>query len=159
MKSQDILNFETIISQKLAYKKRVEGKAFQTAAQIVVTSDYPQGYILKSSYNMLDINGLKVKAVHHKVSENDFDLSKVVLTPKYPQEWKIDKAKLKDLEYLKQYMSEAEGSWIKDLIEQQKSDKVQASVSELVEDQDEIELEHDELDQDYDYDEHVSQIS
>ena len=157
MKSEDFLNFDVFIKDKIAYKKRVEDKAFLTAAQIVLTSEYPLGYILKSAYNIPDSSGLKVRAAHPKLSESNFDLSQVVLPPKYPQERKLDAAKLKDLEYLTQYMCEAEGLWIKNLVERQKSETVQALVYESVDEEDEIELEQD--DNDYEYDDHVRRIS
>ena len=98
-----------------------------------------------------------MRAAHPKLSESNFDLSQVVLPPKYPQERKLDAAKLKDLEYLTQYMCEAEGLWIKNLVERQKSETVQALVYESVDEEDEIELEQD--DNDYEYDDHVRRIS
>ena len=106
---------------------------------------------------MIDSDGLRVKAIHPKFPEASFDLSKIALPLKYPQGQKLNATKLRDLQYLTQYMSQAEGHWIKELIEQQRSVTVQASVSEVVEGQEEIEYEED--DHDYDYDDHVRRIS
>ena len=94
MTYQDFFDFETVINMKLAFKKKVEDKAFLKASQIIVTKDYPEGYILKSAFNMQDSDGQKVIAVHPKASKFEFDLGKVSLPIMYPHERKINSIKL-----------------------------------------------------------------
>ena len=120
MEREDFLDIEIMLKSQIATRRPVLAKAFQTAAQIIVTSDYPQGYILKDKYDLDDKDGKKVSVVHHTNKNKKFDLGQVDLPHKYPQERILDNLKVKDLQNLMMFMGEA-GGWIKDLVDRQKA--------------------------------------
>ena len=66
---------------------RVEGKAFQQASVIVMRAKYPNGYILKESFEVLDVAG---KFINVKLpgAKGDLNLGKDALKSKYPTQIK-----------------------------------------------------------------------
>ena len=118
MEREDFLDIEIMMKSKIATRRPVTEKAFQTAAQIIVTSDYPQCYILKDKYDLDDKDGRKVNVVHHTNKNKKFDLGQLDLPPKYHQERILDNLKVKDLQNLMSYMGEA-GGWVQDLVDRQ----------------------------------------
>ena len=120
MEREDFMDIEIMKRNKIATRRPVLAKAFQTAAQIILTSEYPDGYILQDKYHLEDKDGQYVSVVHHTDKNNEFDLSHVDLPQKYPQERKLDPLKIKDLQSLMNYMGDHSG-WIQDLVDRQNS--------------------------------------
>ena len=81
--------------------------------------NYLPSYILQERFNMNDDKGKKILVTIPKTNEKVFDLSKVILQPKYLQDIKLDKSKLKDLVELAKYIRDGEDKWIHDLKKRQ----------------------------------------
>ena len=61
MKGEEFMDIDIFSikgKDRVILRRAVKDKAFQTAAQIIVTHEYPQGYILKSDYNIPDTEGM-----------------------------------------------------------------------------------------------------
>ena len=123
MKRENFLNIEVFLSKensanRLAYIRPTTGKIFQKATQIVMSKNYMQGYILKDSFDASDDEGTKISVIPPHTEEADFDLSEVVLMPKYSHDRRLDKKKLKDLRHLTKYMPDHK-EWVLRLINTQ----------------------------------------
>ena len=91
----DIGIFSIKGKDRVILRRAVNDKAFQTAAQIIVTHEYPQGYILKRDYNIPDTEGKYCCVVPPKTKKELFTLSKVSLEQKYKQERQLNPKKTK----------------------------------------------------------------
>ena len=102
---KDILNINVLTRRNLETRLaliRTPGKAFQKASVIVMRANYPNGYILKEFFNVLD-NDLKyAKWIDIKLpgATEDLNLGKVHLQTKYPTT-----------------LGQDLGQWINDLLE------------------------------------------
>lgn len=118
MKREDFLNIEIFTKNKqknrLAYIRPTKDKVFQLASQVVMKKSFSQGYILKKSFLETDEEGKEVKVHPPHTKEEDFDLSHVVLKPKYSKERRLDPLKIKDLKFLRNGLEDA-GTWIDEL--------------------------------------------
>ena len=114
----DIDIFSVKGKDRVILRRAVKDKAFQTAAQIIVTHEYPQGYILKSDYNIPDAEGEYCYVVPPKTKKELFNLSNVSLEPKYKQDRQLNSNKLKDLQSMKVFLAD-QGEWITDLLKRQ----------------------------------------
>ena len=123
MEREDFLDIEIMMKSKIATRRPVTEKAFQTAAQIIVTSDYPQCYILKDKYDLDDKDGKNVSVVHYTNKNKKFDLGQVDLPHKYHQERILDNLKVKDLQNLIMFVGEA-GGLVQDLVDRQKASDI-----------------------------------
>ena len=114
--------------------------AFQRARQLIVTSNYVVGYLVKLHYNLEDTNtnhfkvalslgGTKGKGRGKGRSRGasarsllDFDLCNVAIAQKYPGDAiLINENKLKDLEHLLPYLDPEGHEWVSKVLEVQKS--------------------------------------
>ena len=114
----DIDIFSVKGKDRVILRRAVKDKAFQTAAQIIVTHEYPQGYILKSDYNIPDTEGEYCCVVPPKTKKELFTLSNVSLEPKYKQDRQLNPNKLKDLQSMKIFLADR-GEWITVLLRHQ----------------------------------------
>ena len=94
-----------------------EGKAFQQASVIVMRANFPKGYILKESFEVLDVAG---KCINVKLpgAEGDLNLGKVALKPKYPTQMVMKARKLDGFKKNRLALGHA-GDWIDALVEMQ----------------------------------------
>ena len=118
MKGEEFMDIDIFSikgKDRVILRRAVKDKAFQTAAQIIVTHEYPQGYILKSDYNIPDTEGKYCCVVPPKTKNELFTLSKVSLEQKYKQERQLNPKKLKDLHRMKMFLT-YQGEWITDLL-------------------------------------------
>ena len=125
--------------------------SFQKARQIIVTKDYPCGYIIKLHYNLedtdtnlvkvsLSLEGRKGKGGRGKgrgrgrqpgSSVLDFNLATVALQRRYPGRGiQLNEQKLKDLELLLPYMGEMGRNWVNKVMEQQQTLQSQSPAGE-----------------------------
>ena len=103
----------------MAYIRPTVGKVFQSASIIVMKEEFPHGYILKQNFEDMDELGHEIRVHAPKTDPCDFNLSHVVLLPKYNAEIKLDPKKIKDLLYLRKGLKDG-GLWIEQLAERQK---------------------------------------
>ena len=124
MEREDFLNIEIFAKNKqenrLAYIRPTKDKVFQLASQVIMKKSFSQGYILKKSFMETDEEGTEVKVHPPYTNEEDFDLSHVVLKPKYSKERRLDPLKIKDLKVIRKGL-EAAGKWIDELAFRQSS--------------------------------------
>ena len=123
MKKEDFLNIEVFVTKKkstrMAHIKATTGKVFQRATQIVVKKDLPNGYILKNSFNIADECGNLIVVTPPKMDDIDFDLSDVILKPKYSQERKVRPDKITDLKYFLTYEEGKNLQWWENFFKRQ----------------------------------------
>ena len=122
MERRDFLNIETLLDNptRKAYIRPTKDKVFQKSAVIVMDRKFLSGYLLQDRFNMNANEGKKIFVNLPGQDIKDFDLSKVTLEPKYPEERKLDAKKLKDLEELRKFIGDPDDhQWILDLKESQ----------------------------------------
>ena len=135
MEREDFLDIEIMKKRGLVQYRQVKNKAFQTAAQIIVKSENPNGYYLKSNYRQEDSEAVFVDVIHYTNKTKKLDLSNVELPLKYPHERHLDPKKMIDLKNLLPYMGDY-CQWILDLEKRQKQiPKTSATTSTYVEDE------------------------
>ena len=123
MQREDFLNIEIFATKNIetrwAHIRQQENKAFQKACQIIISKDVRYGYILKSDYGISDEEGVIAEVHLPKQKKENFDLSKVILTPKYETEIKINDLKINDLKYLAEFTSGEHKKWWEDFFSRQ----------------------------------------
>ena len=84
-------------------KRKVAGRLFSSAAQIVVAAEYKEGYLLKPDYDTLDAAATKVRVMQgmRRFSAAEFNLAREDLPLKYASERLLQKEKVDDLEALR----------------------------------------------------------
>ena len=120
----------------MAHIKATTGKMFQRATQIVVKKDLRHGYILKNSFNIADECGNLIVVTPPKMDDIDFDLSDVILKPKYSQERKVRPEKIADLKYFLTYQEGKNLQWWENFFKRQ--EELLVTPEEESEDEDEI---------------------
>ncbi|CAL4091729.1 unnamed protein product [Meganyctiphanes norvegica] len=119
MKNYNFLDIEIFLRDRIACRRFVKDKAFQTAAQIIITHEYPIGFILKKDYHISDEMGEYCSVVPPMGNVESFSLGIVSMPQKYPQERQMNLKKVRDIESLGVYLGE-ENQWVKDLSMRQK---------------------------------------
>ena len=78
---------------------------------------YPNGYILKKNFEEKDRDGTTIDVNLPQATEN-LNLGKITFEQKYPQQRKLQPAKLEDLKKMRPSLY-LQGGWIEDLVEDQ----------------------------------------
>ena len=120
----------------MAHIKATTGKIFQRATQIVVKKDLHNGYILKDSFNIADEKGNLILVTPPDMEDEDFNLSDVILKPKYSQERKVRPDKITDLKYFLTYQEGKNLQWWENFFKRQ--EELLVTPEEESEDEDEI---------------------
>ena len=98
---------------------RAHGNSFQKASVIVMRKAWPDGYILKDSFNVMDEAKEAVKVcVNLPGAKKTLNLGQVHLTPKYQTQIKLKKNKIEGLQKIRQTLLDR-GRWIDDLLKNQ----------------------------------------
>ena len=115
MQKEDFINIEIFVTRKastrLAHIKATTEKMFQRATQIVVKKELHNGYILKNSFNIADECGTKIGVTPSDKNDEDFNLSNVILKPKYKRERKLRHEKITDLDHFFTQMEGKNRQW------------------------------------------------
>ena len=86
---------------------------------IIISKDVRYGYILKGDYDISDEKGVIAEVHLPKTKKVNFDLSKVVLSPKYKTEIKLDLLKINDLKCLAEFTIGEHKKWWQDFFSRQ----------------------------------------
>lgn len=87
-------------------KRRIIGNSFSQAVQIIVTSHFQESYLIKFAFSISDADGVCVQVMpgRRRYKANEFNLANVDL----PQCSCWTKKKIKDLQYLTQFVTPAQ---------------------------------------------------
>ena len=146
MEREDFYDFKVLEKE---ITKRSAG--FAKATQLVVDARYNDSYIIKRDYSFHDdpskmtIVGL-LKA-RKDYTQEKFDLSQVLLKPKYKTERLLTQLKCKDLKSLIPFLDSEAQNWLKSLLERQEEVR-QLPLQDQIESHDDISEEENGL-QDY----------
>lgn len=121
MTSQDFYDYNTLKSQ-VTKRSASEGQ-FSKASQIIVHSQYQEGYLLKDSFGVEDAAATKVRLSKGKAGtryrRSNFDLSAQEVP--HPQPRVLQEQKIADLESLLVYFPDSEKrNWLQELIHKQR---------------------------------------
>ena len=117
---EDFFNFRELENH---ITKRKTDVPFSKARQLVVSYDYKEGYLLKTSYNLTDDDTdtyrSRLMKGNQKYSPSLFDLSTVAVPPAYPVAIVLNLKKLENLKCLRDYVSLYAKEWLTNLINAQ----------------------------------------
>ena len=98
---------------------RRHGNSFQKASVIVMRKAWPNGYILKESFKIMDEDKEAVKInVNLPTAKQNLNLGRIQLQPKYPTQIKLKKNKMDGLQKVRLTLGD-QGRWIDDLFAEQ----------------------------------------
>ena len=98
---------------------RAHGNSFQKASVIVMRKAWPNGYILKESFKVMDEDKEAVKInANLPTAKQNLNLGRIVLQPKYPTQIKLKKNKMEGLQKIRPTLGD-QGRWIDDLVAEQ----------------------------------------
>lgn len=118
MVRNDFLDFHTLLQNVT----RRAAPQFAHASQLVVDSEYPEGYFIKNDYSPEDSTNIKkVRLMKGKGrwQREKFDLSKVALTSKYPCQRLLSSEKVTDLRSLLCLLDSVSRRWLEELCNKQ----------------------------------------
>jgi hypothetical protein len=124
MTREDFFNFLAIINDKRVVVKNPKGRLFSKASQIVISNTYPEGYILKDSFEGLPTEGQRVRMMQgkEKYTKSAFDLSDIILPLRHNFARQLQAQKVTDLSLLLNMYHCPEGRiWMENIIDEQKN--------------------------------------
>ena len=120
LKREEIYNINVLTTkdvQKRNVLVRTHGNSFQKASVIVMRPAWPNGYILKDSFKVMDKEAEKIN-VNLPGAKQNLNLGLVKLQPKYSTQIKLKPNKIKGLQKVRETMAER-GRWIDDVFKEQ----------------------------------------
>ena len=133
-------------------RRKTTQSAFSKSAQIIVSSHYKEGYLLKDSYGLTDNDAVKVRLMPGRAqySPRDFNLASYNLPTKYTPARLLQREKIRDLGYLMQHYitSAANRTWWEEMLREQQDlldnpVEVRVEEEEILDDPDNINLDYD----------------